>query len=232
MSYATDVSPVIVDIETAPLVNVRDYIEPPDLDDISAPSNYKDEAKIAAYIEDAKVKRLTDFDRDCDSKAALDFNGARVVAMGWWREGCTSVRYQFDGDAGEAETISEFWTLARHRMIVGFRIREFDLPMLIQRSRYLGVGRYARGNGVTDLYDLLTFNDLRTDWVVRRTAKSFARRFGIPVTDDIGGKDIPALVAAGEWEKVAAHVTSDVGIEVALAKRLGVIRSEVAELVL
>jgi hypothetical protein len=229
-TYATDVSPILLDIETAPIENARSFIDQPSLDDIKAPSNYVKPEAIASYIEKETAKRLADYETDCASKAALDFNVARVVAIGWWKNGQTSVRYEFDGDSGEAEAIAEFWQLAQHRTIVGFRIREFDLPMLMQRSRYLGIphpvldlGRYARGNGITDLFDLLTFNDLRGETIMRRTAKSFARRFGIPVDDAIAGKDIPALVAAGEWDKVSDHVTSDVQLEVALARKLGVI---------
>lgn len=238
-NYATDVSPIVVDIETAPLLNVRDYVDPPDLTDIQAPSNYVKQEAIDGYIEREKVKRLADFAADCDHKAALDFNCARIVAIGWWKEGCTSVRYQFDGDEGEADALAEFWKLSLHRSIVGFRIREFDLPMMMQRSRYLGIphptlelGRYSRGHAIIDLYDTLTFSDLRGENIMRRTAKSFARRFGIPVTDEIDGKDIPALVAAGEWDLVAQHVTSDVQLEVALARRLGVIQPALAEAVL
>lgn len=232
-NYATDVSPIVVDIETAPLPNVRDFLDPPSLDDIHAPSNYVKQDAIDGYIDREKAQRLADFEKDCTSKAALDFNCARIVAIGWWKEGCTSVRYQFDGDGGEADALAEFWEAAQHRSIVGFYLRNFDLPMMMQRSRYLDIphpaldlGRYARGFGIVDLHDLLTFNDLRGENIMPRSAKSFARRFGIPVTDEIDGKDIPALVAAGEWEKVAAHVTSDVELEVALARRLGVIQAQ------
>lgn len=232
-NYATDVSPIVFDIETAPLPNVRDFLDPPDLDDIQAPSNYVKQDAIDAYIDRERAKRLADFEKDCTAKAALDFNCARIVAIGWWKEGCTSVRYQFDGDGGESDAIAEFWKVSLHRSIVGFRIREFDLPMMMQRSRYLGIhppalelGRYSRGHAIVDLYDMLTFNDQRGETMMRRSAKSFARRFGIPVTDTIDGKEIPALVAAGEWDKVAAHVTADVEMEVAIAQRLGVIQAQ------
>jgi hypothetical protein len=234
-----DVTPIIVDIETAPLLNVREFVDPPDLSDIKAPSNYVKQEAIDGFIEREKAKRLADFDTDCDRKAALDFNGARIVAVGLWTEQGQTQALVCRDEGAEVAALAAFWSMAKHRMIVGFRIREFDLPMIIQRSRYLGVphphldlGRYARGNGVTDLYDLLTFNDLRVDWVVRRTAKSFARRFGIPVTDAIDGKDIPALVAAGDWDAVRSHVTSDVELELALARRLGVVAQQVAEAVL
>lgn len=231
-TYATDVSPIVFDIETAPLPNVRDFLDPPDLDDIQAPSNYVKQDAIDGYIDRERAKRLADFEKDCTAKAALDFNCARIVALGMWVSEKRSVRWM-NTEEQEAYAIAEFWNAAKHRLIVGFCIRAFDLPMLMQRSRYLDVphpaldlGRYARGTGVLDLYDLLTFNDLRGETIMPRSAKSFARRFGIPVTDEIDGKEIPALVAAGNWDAVAAHVTADVQMEVAIARRLGVIQAQ------
>lgn len=231
-TYATDVSPIVFDIETAPLPNVRDFLDPPDLDDIQAPSNYVKQDAIDGYIDRERAKRLADFEKDCTSKAALDFNCARIVALGMWASEKRSVRWM-STETQEASAIAEFWNAAQHRLIAGFCIRSFDLPMLMQRSRYLDIpcptldlGRYARGTGVLDLYDLLTFNDLRGENIMPRSAKCFARRFGIPTPDPIDGKDIPSLVAAGEWEKVASHCAADVDMEVALGKRLGVIQAQ------
>jgi hypothetical protein len=66
---------------------------------------------------------------------------------------------------------------------------------------------------------------------MRRTLKAFCRRFGIPCTDTIDGKDVPGLVSAGDWEAVAAHVRADVEMTLALAVKLGVVRQEAAEAV-
>jgi len=228
-----DTSPICLDLESAPDANARLWIDPPDLTDIQAPSNYVKPEAIAGYIEKEKAKRLADYETNCTSKAALDFNLARVVALGWWTETAAEY-YPLPGEEVEAEAIAMFWRKAEHRTIVGFRIREFDLPMLIQRSRYLGIryphldlGRYARGSSIVDLSDVLTFNDQRSaEQIMRRTLKAFARRFGIPVNDTINGKDIPALVAAGDWEAIVSHVQADVETTVELARRLGVIQRQ------
>ena len=72
---------------------------------------------------------------------------------------------------------------------------------------------------------MLTFGDGTYDQgAMRRTLHAFCRRFGIPVNDSIAGKEIPALVAAGEWEAVLQHVTLDVELSVELARRLGVLQ--------
>lgn len=229
---APDLSPLVFDLESAPLPNVRDYVDPPDLSAIKAPGNYKKQESIDAYIADAKVEAKEKFERDCTDKAALDFNTARIVALG--ASGlrphgalATVVRDEQD----EREALTDFWAVSRQRTLVGFRVREFDLPLMIQRSRYLRVahpmldlGRYAKGSTVCDLYDLLTFNDMRQEALMRRSLKSFCRRFGIPVNDEIAGADIPALVAAGDWDAVEAHCASDVQLTAALAERLGVVR--------
>ena len=62
---------IIIDIETAALDDAASYL---DLAEIKAPANYKDEAKIAAYVEAAKAEAL--------NKAALDFDLARITAIG------------------------------------------------------------------------------------------------------------------------------------------------------
>jgi hypothetical protein len=61
---------------------------------------------------------------------------------------------------------------------------------------------------------------------MRRSLKAFCKRFGIQVADDITGKDVPSLAAAGEWESVRAHVESDVALTVALARKLRILQPE------
>lgn len=234
---APDMSPLVFDLESAPLPNVRDYVDPPDVSNIRAPGNYKKQEAIDAYIAEEKVERLAKFERDCVDKAALDFNTARIVALGVSFGPETSAEAVRD-EQDERDALVEFWAMARHRLLVGFRVREFDLPLMIQRSRYLGVahlspdlGRYARSSTVCDLFDVLTFNDLRSEALMKRSLKSFCRRFGIPVMDTTDGAEIPALVAAGDWDAVQAHCASDVDLTVALARRLGIVRVEAQEAV-
>jgi hypothetical protein len=128
---------------------------------------------------------------------------------------------------------------SRHRTMVGYNVRQFDLRYMIQRSRFLRIpypmldlGKYAR-KGITDLYLELTFNDGTYDQgAMRRTLHAFCKRFGIPVDDTVTGADIPKLVEAGQWDQVEAHVRSDVQLTLALARVLGVVRAETPEPVL
>jgi hypothetical protein len=212
-----DISPIVVDLETVGLPNAADYLEP-----VLPAQNLVDPVKIKADIE----KRTA----DRDEKLALDWNVGRIVAIGWWMEQGDTQVYLGKDEHSEATALMLFWREARNRTIVGFNIKGFDLRFMVRRSQLLGItypqldfGKYSR-KGIHDLYLDLTFGDgVYDQGAMRRTLRAFAKRFGIPMNDPIKGADIPALVAAGEWERVAAHVRSDVELEVALARKIGVL---------
>lgn len=216
-----DTSPIVFDVETCGLPYAADYLDP-----VQPAKNLRDPDKIAADIAQRTAER--------DGKLGLDWNTGRIVALCWWTSGVLTTHVCRD-EADEAAAIRAFWKAARNRTIVGFNIKGFDLRFLIQRSRYLGLpypwvdmGRYS-SKGVTDLYLELTFSDPYTEGAMRKTLKAFARRFGIPVADDVDGKEIGALVAAGAWDRVREHCESDVRLTVALAERLGVVKPQHVE---
>ena len=213
-----DISPIMVDIETCGLPNAADFLEP-----VQASKNLVDPAKITADIEKRTQER--------DEKLALDWNVGRIVAIGWWTATAGVGTALCLNEADEARALRAFWESSKRRTIIGFNVKGFDLKFMIQRSRYLGLdyplldlGKYTR-KGIVDLFSELTFNDGTYDQgAMRRTLKAFCKRFGIPVDDTVNGADVPTLVAAGEWDKVKAHVTSDIDLTLALAQRLGVVR--------
>jgi hypothetical protein len=229
--------PIILDIETCPHPCAGEFIPAPDLDAIKPAGNVKDPVKVAASLAERKAAAVEDHKASL-SRAALDWNLSRIVAFAWIdmeRPQAGSVVMEGRDEAEEAEALAEMWKLIGHRPIIGFCARTFDVPTLIQRSRLLGIkpvdvslARYGRGD-VIDLRDLLTFDDARYEALMPRSLKMFCKRFGVPVHDDINGADIPALVAAGDWDSVRAHVRSDVQLTAALAARLGVIAAPVPE---
>ena len=210
------------DIETCPMPTCAEYLT----DAIEAPSNYKDPAKIAAYIEEKRQKQIAD--------AGLDLDLCEVVAIGWALPSVQGdddrIYAQTRETTSEADMLSGFWRFVQAVQresgnLVGFNCLSFDLPILLRRSLYLGVpvpkiplDKY-RHEGVIDVADVLTFNG-RMTW---RSLSFYARRFGIPHDDSVKGDQIAALVAAGEWEKVASHVRADVQTTAALAQRIGLI---------
>jgi uncharacterized protein YprB with RNaseH-like and TPR domain len=206
----------IIDIETAGLPGAAEYATEP----ISAPSNWKDPEKIAAYIAEKQAEQI--------NKAGLDLDLCRVVAVGLQREGAVGVQVLTAGDeAEERGLLTALWSQLlkiQHPVLVGFNHVGFDLPVLMRRSQYLNVAypRLSLDKYRTPHIDLmahLTWNGL----VRARSLKFYARRFGIPFDDPVKGGDIPQLVDAGDWNAVIAHVSSDVELTAALARRIGVL---------
>lgn len=225
---------MVFDIETAPLPNAHEFLEPPDVEDISAPANYKDPAKIEQYIADAKTKRLEKHSRDCAEKAALDWNVGRVIAVGLQTELMDRPQVALaETEKREREVLFWLWeTLRDRRPIVGFNIRSFDVPFCIQRSRLLGLvpprlslARFDN-HDLTDLFDILTFSDTQDTKLMRHTLARFAQRFGVPHDETVSGADIPMLFAQQRWAEIEDHVTGDVSTCIALAEQLGIIRRQ------
>lgn len=201
---------IILDIETYPLDDAAEFLE-----EFTAPANYKDPDKIAAYIADRRAEAI--------AKCALDLDLCRIVAIGVDNLRTSRVELVQD-EHGEADVLQNFWRIDYQSLTVGFNSLGFDLPVLIRRSQYLGVptpninlDRYRTQH--IDLMERLSFNGkLRA-----RGLAFYCKRFGIAVEDQTQGKDIGGLVRDGKWEEVAAHCSADLKKTRALAERLGVL---------
>lgn len=206
------------DTESCAIDGAVEFIEP-----ATAPSNYRDEAKIAEYIKLANAEQL--------AKAALDVDLARVVALGFHSDDSDPAVLVCRTEADERTTLKFFWErVAECRAdmgnLIGFNCISFDLPLLLRRSLYLGVkapqlpiNKY-RHPGIEDLMLSLSF-----DGALRyRGLQFYKKRFALDVPPDpVEGKDIGALVTAGDWEAVANHCRLDLRTTVALAQRVGAI---------
>ena len=208
-------------VKTVAIDNAADFLVP-----LRIPAGSDDQA--VAYLRRQHEVRL--------EEAALDWNLARIVTIG--------VSHLGDGggdrpevvvcrdEQDERAAIAAFWLQTKRRRLVGFNCRSFDLPLLIQRSRYLGVtyppinlARYGRGDAI-DIRDILTFDDLRPETKqMPRSLAMFCRRVGLHVVDHdrYTSAEIPRLVAVGNWTAVAAHCRADVTRVERLAAWLGVI---------
>lgn len=207
---------MVIDIETYSLDEAAQFIEEP-----SAPSNYKDPEKIAAYIADAKAKAV--------SRCALDPDLCRIVALGSMRDdGEPIVTCCYDlTDNTEAMLLREFWsTVGGSDRFIGFNILSFDLPVLIRRSQYLGVrvpetvinlDRYRTQH--VDLMERLSFNGK----IKAHSLSFYCKRFGIVSEDESTGADVDGLVRAGNWDAVREHCSADLVKTRLLAERLGIV---------
>ena len=210
---------IILDIETVAADGVAELAEP-----VSAPSNWKDPEKIAAYIADKQAEQT--------SRAALYPWTARVVAVGVIDADQGEHILTAADEAAEADMLRQVWQLALDHKegltasIVGFNHLAYDLPVLLSRSALLGVKAPAMSldkyrSPHVDLMQRLTYNGA----IPARGLKWFARRFGLPVEDTISGADIGGLYASGDWIGIRSHVLSDIRLTRALAERLGHWRS-------
>lgn len=206
----------LIDLETAPIADAAEYL---DLSDISAPANYKDEAKIKAYCEAKQAEMV--------SKAALDLDLCRIVAMGWMSEdGDGPHVLSCQNEAMEAEVLKGFWAVLDDRMTIGYNQVGFDLPILMRRSLYLGVthpilnlDKYRTTH--IDLQQRLSLNGTKP----YRSLNWYCKRLKLDVPDDDNkGSDIGALVQAEHWDAITAHCRVDVLKTRALAERLGVVQ--------
>lgn len=206
---------MIIDIETFSLDEAAQFIEEP-----TAPANYKDPAKIEAFIADAKAKAI--------DRCALDPDLCRVVAIGWQAHEASDV-WIAQSVEHERNVLRDFWQLAAP-FYIGFNLLSFDLPVLIRRSQYLGLDVPPMAYNLDkyrsphiDLMLRLSFNKT----ITAHSLDFYCRRFGVPITDSTSGKDIDALVRAGEWDAVALHCRADVLKTAAVAERLGYLAAAV-----
>lgn len=206
---------VVFDLETVPMPGCESYI---DLEGIEAPSNYKDPAKIAAYVEEKRHKLI--------DSAGLDIDLCEIACLGWETPhgtGAVMPRNVFVED----QMLRAFWHAVGSVQLVGFNVWHFDLPVLVRRSLYLGIpipdlrlDSYRPDARVLDVAHVLSFG--RRELI--KSLDFYCKRFGIAHADDVKGADIAGLVAAGEWDKVTAHCYADVHSTHLLAERIGLVR--------
>ncbi len=205
---------LILDCETVAIDGAAEFVEQG-----SAPSNWKDPEKIAAYVAEAKTASL--------AKAALDIDLARIVALSYWQSGADGpVTLTCKDEAEEAaalKTLRPFLSDVE-RCLITFNGTRFDLPLLIRRHAYLGLpiphinlDKYRTPN--VDLWQRLAFNGALSAHGLRW----YARRLGLTellATDPLaaGGGDVAAAVAEGRWADVAAHCAVDVRLTHRLAQ--------------
>jgi predicted PolB exonuclease-like 3'-5' exonuclease len=209
---------LVFDIETGPEQDsVLTLMEP----EFSAPSNYRDEAKIAEHIDRQRM--------EWREKAALDATTGRILAIGTMLDDKQRL-LSVDPEHGisEQEVIRSFWEQAapngRWRHLVGFNSNRFDIPYLIRRSYKLGIrvpfgamnGRYLNPKFI-DLMDFWRLGDFHASISLDR----LARHLGVGAKNG-NGAEFAALL---ETDRASAldYLANDIRLTVAVAKRLGVI---------
>lgn len=205
-----------LDVETIPLPHAEDWIEP-----VLAPDNYKDPVKIEAFIKEATGKQI--------ERCSLDPDLCELAAIGWQREQDEEPVVWTRGGYTESEMLRGLWSGVNARtVLIGFNVLAFDLPILERRSLYLGVtcptinvDRYRTPH--VDLQERFSYRG-RLKW---RSLDFYARRLNLDLPEDeFKGSDVEWLAEAGRWQDIASHCRSDVAKVMAIARRIGVLKSE------
>lgn len=205
---------LILDIETEPLPEAELR---PFLPKIEPPSNYKDAAKIEAYIAEKQAEAI--------ERAALSVLTGRVLAVGL-KDGPYDIKTWEGSESGAIGTFWDYWRGCCDR-IIGHNIKGFDLPFLIRRSYALGIsvpsdvmeGRHFNRRVVDtmELWDLGTRERISLD--------NFARFLGVgSKPDGVSGKDFARLYHdPATRDKALEYLRNDLVLTEAVAKRMGII---------
>lgn len=218
---------IVLDIETIGHPDAAQWLEP--LPAAEAPSNYKDEAKIAEYIKKANAEAAA----KRDDKLGLDPDCCVTCAVGWHVVGGGDPTVDVcQNEAQEAEALKRLADAyaapngQQETRIVTFYGRQFDLPVLMRRAMYLGVkfpawslDRYRSPH--IDVWDALTYQGaLRT----AHSLQFYCKRLGIATGDPFNGAQVSQLAKEGRWDDIKAHCIADIGATHALANKLGLLR--------
>lgn len=256
-------TPIIFDIETGalPLDTLKSILPPFDPSSIGPPpgefipssvktGNLKDPAKIQAKIDEAKTKHLEAAEKyardlefaepahwaDIADRGALSAITGEVLAIGYSgnTEKIHTVR-----DSSENFLLAAFWENYRKarsagRKMVGWNIKGFDVPFLVQRSYIAGIfvpSTVLDSRGYLDQ----TFLDLSEVWRVGVRSwpekglgklDTVARALGLPgKPEGLTGADFARLfhsASEDEQQQAIAYLLSDLASTRAIAERIGV----------
>jgi len=200
------------DVETSSAPDsVLERVKP----EFKAPANYKDPDKIAAAKADAETAWR--------GRAALDAKTANILAIGILDDTARILT------GLEPEILNEFWKTwsADGGRFVGFCVKSFDLPMLVQRSWICGVllpvdlmeGRYWNRR-IVDLQEIWTCFGRQTEG---QSLDAICKANGLDgKLPGMSGGDF-ARVFAENRPKALAYLNADLLATAALAHRLGIV---------
>ena len=208
---------LVLDVATAPLEDASDYLTDP----IEAPANYKDQAKIDAYIASARQAKL--------DKAALDPDLCRISGVAWaWvpdvPAGDPVVQVRLAQHLSESEILRELREIMGvSTVLVGFNSRAFDWRVLMRRALYLSVkfprinvDRYRSTH--VDLFDVLSDKGTGT----AHSLQFYVKRFGwTDLTKPLEGAAEAQVYQSGDWDNLALSLSHDVLASYRLFEKVG-----------
>lgn len=201
---------IFIDIETIP------GEEMPSLDEIQAPANYKDEAKIKAYKEANQVELY--------KKQALDSMKGRIICIGaiWGsRYFNTCATLEELNLARFAQDIKDIIDEIRSPlMFVGWNISGFDLPWLWRKAIQYDLRELRRSipkDNRTCYIDLMKV--WAADYKDYVSLDNCAKYLGIP-HDTEKGSCVYDWWKSGDIDKIAEHCRKDIETTIEIYKRI------------
>lgn len=161
-----------------------------------------DKEKYLGLSEDERKKLLNPID-------------SRIVAIGVKKN--TLVESILMGE-DEKQLLREFWSLLERKAgsnaqpyrIVGFNIKDFDLPFLVTRSFLNGVPIVPFL--LKDVIDIREYLSAFKFGHIRGKLKEFATLLNIPILEDIDGSQVAERYWNGEIEKIQTYLRKDLEI--------------------
>ena len=232
---------IYFDIETIPAQNERDIATlredaDKEIAALKAPSNYKDEAKIAEYIAAKKAEIEASFD-DRYRKTSFDGAMGQIVCISVATDDSPPLNlYISDWKDHEGDLIEQFYKYVtmsylpsqnQRPTFIGHNIIGFDLRFLFQRSVILGIKPPMIIPFKAKPWDDAVF-DTMTAWAGVGNRVSLAKLckvFGLDpkgseIGDEIDGSKVWDFVRDGRIEDVAKYCGADVERTRAIHKRL------------
>lgn len=204
---------IFIDIETIP------GEEMPSLDDIQAPANYKDEAKIKAYKEANQIEIY--------KKQALDSMKGRIICIGYSSQYESGYLCQRDGE-DEGIILNGFGNIIKNisykirspLMFVGWNISTFDLPWLWRKAIQYDLRDLRRAipkDNRTCYIDLMKV--WSADYKDYVSLDNCAKFLGIP-HDTEKGSCVYDWWKSGDIDKIAEHCRKDIETSIEIYKRI------------
>lgn len=210
---------LVLDLATSSLPNVAEFIQ---LDDISAPDNYKDPEKIANYIAEKRADRI--------ERAGLDIDLARLTSIGfklWTDPIVVAILRTEDEERRQIKGLADLLHLWNPRFVT-FGGHAFDLLLIQRRAAYLGVefpyintDRFKSNH--VDLSDVLSHRGV----TARKSLLWYVKRLGwTDLVKPLSGAEEAQVPQTGRWDDLRLSVRHDVEATYRLSKWLGIIPSE------
>lgn len=205
---------IFFDIETIPTQSqqIKDYVQA----NLSAPSNYKKQEAIDAWIEENKDAAYR--------KTALNGGFGQIVCISYAiNDDEVKTIYSEDWVNDEAKTLQTFFDDVSVRYkpsaditpaFIGHNVEKFDFRFIYQRAIVLGIKPPSFLPLNNKSYNNIHIYDTMTEWAGKYSFVSLneiCTALGLPPkSDDIDGSKVWDYVQAGKIKQVADYCADDV----------------------